>query len=120
MRLNCDLADRDYRQWKRPALLRGGGRFGSLHEFTSALEAHKPCGVLLGSGGTADSIPELIAMLDPHMAEFVVYDTDPVKLVKKIIAIIDKEYEDIRKQIQKDEHWYLGRDVMDNPPPRAG
>ena len=28
MRLNCDLADRDYRQWKRPALLRGGGRFG--------------------------------------------------------------------------------------------
>src|SRR4030095_15035758 len=31
------------------ALITVGGRFGSLHEFTSALEAHVPCGVLLGS-----------------------------------------------------------------------
>src|ERR1700676_5133190 len=40
------------------AVITIGGRFGSLHEFTSALEAHKPCGVLLGSGGTADAIPD--------------------------------------------------------------
>jgi len=50
----------------------------------------------------------------------VVYDTDPVKLVKKIVAIIDEAYKDIQKQIEKDEHWYLARDVMDNPPHRAG
>lgn len=102
------------------AVITVGGRFGSLHEFTSALEAHKPCGILLGSGGTADAIPELIKLLDPRMAELVVYDTDPVQLVKKIIAIIDEKYEDIRKQIARDEHWYLARDVMDNPPSRAG
>ncbi len=102
------------------AVITIGGRFGSLHEFTSALEAHKPCGILLGSGGTADAIPELIAALDPHMADLIVYDTDPIKLVKKIIAIIDEKYKDIQKQIEKDEHWYLARDVMDNPPPRAG
>src|SRR5580704_12247980 len=46
------------------AIITIGGRFGSLHEFTSALEAHKPCGVLLNSGGTADAIPDLIKLLD--------------------------------------------------------
>jgi uncharacterized protein (TIGR00725 family) len=102
------------------AVLTVGGRFGSLHEFTSALEAHKPCGILLGSGGTADAIPELIKLLDPRMADLVVYDTDPVQLVKKVIAIIDEKYKDIQKQIEKDEHWYLARDVKDNPPSRAG
>ncbi|HEX8762258.1 MAG TPA: hypothetical protein VF733_00700 [Candidatus Saccharimonadales bacterium] len=102
------------------AVITVGGRFGSLHEFTSALEAHKPCAVLLGSGGTADMIPELINSLDPRMAELVIYDTDPVVLVKKLIKIIDEKYKDIRKQIERDEHWFLGRDVMDNPPSRAG
>lgn len=102
------------------AIITVGGRFGSLHEFTSALEAHKPCGVLLGSGGTADRIPMLIQELDPTFSDLVIYDSDPIKLVKKIVKVLDEKYEDIRKQIDKDEHWYLRRDVMDNPPPRAG
>jgi uncharacterized protein (TIGR00725 family) len=102
------------------AVITVGGRFGSLHEFTSALEAHKPCGILLGSGGTADLIPELMTVLQAPANDLVVYDTDPVRLVKKMIKILDEKYKDIRKQIEKDEHWYLGRDIMDNPPPRAG
>jgi uncharacterized protein (TIGR00725 family) len=102
------------------AIITVGGRFGSLHEFTSALEAHKPCGVLIGSGGTADRIPTLIQELDPTFSDLVIYDSDPVKLVQKVIKVLDEKYADIRKQIEKDEHWYLRRDVMDNPPPRAG
>lgn len=102
------------------AIITVGGRFGSLHEFTSALEAHKPCGVLLGSGGTADRIPMLIQELDASFGDLVIFDSDPIKLVKKIVKVLDEKYEDIRKQIEKDEHWYLRRDVMDNPPPRAG
>src|SRR5260370_10961657 len=47
------------------AVITVGCRFSSLHEFTSALEAHKPCGVLLGSGGTAELIPELMETLEP-------------------------------------------------------
>jgi uncharacterized protein (TIGR00725 family) len=102
------------------AVITIGGRFGSLHEFTSALEAHKPCGILLGSGGTADLIPELMKTLQAPSNDLVVYDTDPVELVKKMVKILDEKYKDIRKQIERDEHWYLGRDLMDNPPPRAG
>jgi uncharacterized protein (TIGR00725 family) len=101
------------------AVLTIGGRFGSLHEFTSALEAHMPCGVLLGSGGAADIIPELMKLL-PHGDERVIYDTDPVRLVKKMVELLDKEYKDVRNDLRNhDPHWFL-RESSTNPPPRAG
>ena len=102
------------------AVITAGGRFGSLHEFTSALEAHKPCGVLLGSGGTADLIPELMKSLQAPDDDLVIYDTDPKKLISRMIALLDKKYEDIIEQLKRDEHWYLRRDMMQSPPPRAG
>src|SRR5205814_5637987 len=102
------------------AIITVGGRFGSLHEFTSALEAHKPCGVLLGSGGTADKIPELMKTLEAPGGDLIIYDDDPVGLVKRMVALLDKEYADIRDQIAHDEHWYLNRDPQTSPPPRAG
>ncbi len=102
------------------AVITVGGRFGSLHEFTSALEAHKPCGVLLGSGGTADLIPELMRTLPPPENDLVIYDTDPKKLIEHMVAILDDRYKDIHAQLKRDEHWYLRRDLMQSPPPRAG
>lgn len=90
------------------AVITIGGRFGSLHEFTSALEAGKPCGVLLGSGGTADLIPKLMEILEPPHDSLVIYDTDPVQLVRKIEEILKKDYEDIRKQFSKsDKFWFV-------------
>jgi len=102
------------------AVITIGGRFGSLHEFTSALEARKPCGVLLGSGGTADLIPALMKTLEPPDGDLVIYDDDPVKLVRKIVALLDEKYADIRKQLERDEHWFLHRETPQSPPPRAG
>lgn len=85
-----------------------GGRFGSLHEFSSALEAGKPCGILSGSGGTADIVPELMRVLEKHRDELVVFDEDPESLVDKMIDIVDKDYADIKKQLREhDEHWFL-------------
>lgn len=102
------------------AVITVGGRFGSLHEFTSALEAHKPCGVLLGSGGTADAIPDLIQTLDPAIGDLVIFDDDPTRLVSKIVKLLDKKYKDIRQDLEQDPHWYLHRASEQNPPPRAG
>lgn len=102
------------------AVITIGGRFGSLHEFTSALEAHKPCGVLLGSGGTADLIPELMKTLEPPEGDLVIYDDDPERLVKRLIELLDKKYADVRKDLERDHHWYLHRASEQNPPPRAG
>lgn len=93
------------------AVITVGGRFGSLHEFTSALEAHKPCGILLGSGGTADQIPKLMEVLEPPDDNLVVTDDDPDRLVRRIIEILDKKYADIRKQLKDhDEHWFMRSD----------
>lgn len=104
------------------AVITIGGRFGSLHEFTSALEAGKPCGVLSGSGGAADKIPELMRSLElkEDEAELVIYDDDPDRLVKRIVELLDRKYSDIHKQIKHDEHWYLRRDAITLPPPRRG
>lgn len=102
------------------AVLTVGGRFGSLHEFTSALEAHKPCGVLLGSGGTADLIPDLMKALPGMDEDMVMFDTDPARLVHRMVELLDKKYKDIHEQIKRDQHWYLNRDLMQSPPPRAG
>ncbi len=88
------------------AIITIGGRFGSLHEFVTALEAGKPCGVLLGSGGTADIIPQLLE-LDPSMRRLVVFDDDPEELVKMLIKILDSEMKDIKAEVARDEPWFL-------------
>lgn len=85
------------------AVITVGGRFGSLHEFTSALEAHKPCGVLLGSGGTADEIPGLIKALGPPRGDEIIFDEDPERLVKRIVEFLDKQDGDIRQEVGKDD-----------------
>lgn len=91
------------------AVITIGGRFGSLHEFTSALEAHKICGVLSGSGGTADSIPALIKTLDRTVSDLVIYSSDPDELVAKVIAKLDEKYKDLNHQLKDyDEYWFLG------------
>jgi uncharacterized protein (TIGR00725 family) len=92
------------------AVITIGGRFGSLHEFTSALEAHKPCGILTGTGGTADEIPKLMSVLEPPHGDLVIYDDDPERLVKRLIAILDKKFVGIKDALdERDEHWYLDR-----------
>ena len=103
------------------AVITVGGRFGSLHEFTSALEARKPCGILLGSGGTADLIPDLMKTLEPPDGDLVIYDDDPERLVQRMVELLDKKYKDIHDQLEKhDEHWFLHRESEQNPTPRAG
>jgi len=91
-----------------------------LHEFTSALEAHKPCGVLIGTGGTADVIPELMQLLPPPHHDLVIYDDDPDRLVQRIVKILDEKNDDLRREFaHHDMHWFL-RETSTSPPPHAG
>lgn len=98
------------------ALITVGGRMGSLHEFTTALEARMPCGVLLGSEGLADFIPELIDELEEPSGSRIVYDTDPIKLVEKIVKILEEENKDIDTTKLK-EDWMVKASICD---PLAG
>jgi uncharacterized protein (TIGR00725 family) len=93
------------------AVITVGGRIGSLHEFTSALEARKPCGVLVGSGGAADLLPGIINGLEPEFNELVVYDDNPERLVSRIIEIIDRKYKDIHDHLSMhNDEWFLDTD----------
>ncbi|MBI3671738.1 LOG family protein [Candidatus Azambacteria bacterium] len=66
------------------------GRMGTLNEFTIAFEDQKPQGVLLGSGGTADHIQDIVDKMHRGAGK-IVYDTDPKKLVQKVIKLIEKD-----------------------------
>lgn len=76
------------------AVITVGGRMGSLHELSTALESRKVCGVLLGSGGLADYVPTLLQNIDAPGAKDIIYDTDPLRLLDKVIAELDKKYVD--------------------------
>jgi hypothetical protein len=76
------------------AIITVGGRMGSLHELSTALESRKVCGVLLGSGGLADYIPTLLEHIDAPGSKEIIYDTNPERLLDKVIAALDKKYID--------------------------
>ena len=76
------------------AIITVGGRMGSLHELSTALESRKVCGVLLGSGGLADYTPTLLENVEAPGVKDVIYDTDPDRLVEKVIAALDEKYAD--------------------------
>ncbi|MDR0397975.1 MAG: hypothetical protein LBH36_02210 [Candidatus Nomurabacteria bacterium] len=76
------------------AVITVGGRMGSLHELSTALEAKKVCGILLGSGGLADYAQTLFENIWAPNMENVVFDKDPEKLVRKVIRRLNERYKD--------------------------
>lgn len=66
------------------------GRMGTLNEFTDAFEENEIIGVLEGSGGTADLVRAIIKTTDKGLRK-VIFDTDPERLVEKVIERIKKE-----------------------------
>lgn len=73
-----------------------GGRMGSLHELSTALESRKVCAVLLGSGGLADYTPTLLEHIEAPGAKEIIYDSDPIRLVARLNEALDKKYADFQ------------------------
>ena len=66
------------------------GRMGTLNEFTIAFEDRKPQGVVLGTGGAADSIKEIVEKMHRGTGK-IIYEANPKKLVKEVIELIKEE-----------------------------
>ncbi len=66
------------------------GRMGTLNEFTISFEDRKPIGVLVGSGGTADMVEEIVERCRRGPGK-IVYHKDPKILVEKVLELIEKE-----------------------------
>jgi hypothetical protein len=76
------------------AVIVGCGRMGTINEFTVAFEDNKPIGVLQGEWQTDELIEKIVR--ESHRGPGkIVYDSDPKKLVEKVIELIKKEKEKI-------------------------
>ncbi len=62
-----------------------GGGIGTLNEFTVAFDDQKVVGVLEGTGGIADHIDKILEICGREKEDYVVSDTDPIKLVHKVL-----------------------------------
>jgi len=66
------------------------GRIGTLNEFTIAFENNKPIGILTGSGGMAEEIKGITEKAHRGAGK-IVYDSDPKKLLEKVLEMIKRE-----------------------------
>lgn len=71
-------------------ILIGCGRIGTIHEFTIAYEDEKPIGVLEGSWKT-DEVIKYIMDNSNRVNKKIVFDSDPKRLVEKVIELIHKD-----------------------------
>lgn len=74
------------------AVISIGGRLGTLHEFTVAMETDTPVGILQGSGGIGDQIKGLLALMPNADPDLVIFDDDPDQLVTKVTHLLDKTH----------------------------
>jgi uncharacterized protein (TIGR00725 family) len=79
------------------------GRIGTLNEFTIAYDEGRTVGVLAGSGGITQLLPEIINKSEKKGA-MVIYESDPKSLIKQLVDIIQenqKHLESKRKTFNK-------------------
>ena len=67
-----------------------GGRSGTLGEFSIAYDEGKLIGVLEGTGGIADHLREVVAMIRKDTRAALYYDSDPEALIDALLAEHDK------------------------------
>lgn len=70
------------------AVIVGCGRMGTLNEFTIAFEDKKPIGVLTDTGGTTDLIKEIIEQSHRKGETPVIFASDPVILIEKLLTLL--------------------------------
>lgn len=73
------------------AVVSVGGRLGTLHEFTIAMETDTPIGFLQGAGGISDQIQGLLELAKPVNEDNVFFGDHPDKLVKQLTKALDRE-----------------------------
>jgi uncharacterized protein (TIGR00725 family) len=78
------------------AVIIGPGRIGTFHEFTVAFEDNKPIGILRGPWDTDEILMEIIEKSHrKNDNKKIVFDENPKSLVEKVIALVEKDKEDV-------------------------
>lgn len=86
------------------AVFFGCGRIGTIHEFTVAFEDDKPMGVLVGEWATDEIIKEIMEK-GHRKSEKIVFDSDPKRLVEKVMALVKKDKQEYFKVYNNGDHF---------------
>lgn len=74
------------------AVISIGGRLGTLHEFTIAMESDTPIGFLQGAGGVSEEISKLLELAQPvRPGAIIMFDSSPDALVYNMTKALDHE-----------------------------
>ncbi len=73
------------------AVFIGCGRIGTIHEFTVAFEDGKPIGILEDAGWEMGDVIKVILEKSHRPNNKIVFDSDPKRLVEKVIALVMKD-----------------------------
>jgi uncharacterized protein (TIGR00725 family) len=66
-----------------------GGRLGTLHEFTIAMETRTPIGFLQGAGGVSEEILKLMDILPNVHKDLAIFENDATVLVERLTKLLD-------------------------------
>ncbi len=69
-----------------------GGRLGTLHEFTIAMETNRPIGFLQGAGGISTQIDEILHAAGKQNDPDVMFSEDPDMLITLLVARLDETH----------------------------
>lgn len=72
------------------AVISIGGRMGTLHEFTIAMETRTPIGFLKGAGGVGDEIERLMEIIPSAHRNLAIFEDDAEALVEKLTKMLDE------------------------------
>lgn len=73
------------------AVISIGGRLGTLHEFTIAMETNTPIGFLQGAGGVSTQVMDILHAAGEERSHLVVFSDDPDELIAELTKMLDRE-----------------------------
>ncbi len=72
------------------AVISVGGRLGTLHEFTIAVESDTPIAFLQGAGGISQEIHSLLDLAHPLREQTeILFNDNPVDLIQELTKLLD-------------------------------
>lgn len=74
-----------------------GGRLGTLHEFTIAMETDTPIAFMEGGGGISTEIMDILHAAGEARSDNIIFDDDADQLVKGLIKMLDEDNKKYRK-----------------------
>lgn len=79
------------------AVISIGGRLGTLHEFTIAMELDTPIGILVGAGGVSTEIDDVLRAAGIERSKNAFFSDDPAVLLDMLITELNQRNKPYKK-----------------------